>query len=392
MTGRLAATLAALLLLSLAACAPTTPPAPAGIARLAPVAFRDLPGWDGDRVAEALPALARSCERIRRLPDDRLLGPPAYGRAGDWRAACAALPARADEATARAFLEAEFRPLALSDGGQAEGLFTGYYEPLLRGSRRQGGAFRTPLLARPDDMVAVELGQFREAWRGERVVGRVVDGALRPYESRAEIEGGALSGRARPLAWVDDPVDAFFLQIQGSGRVALAEGGEMRVGYAAQNGHGYVPVGRILADRGEIPREQVSMQSIRAWMARDARAAQDLMNANPSYVFFRELTGDGPIGSEGVALVPGRSLAVDRAHVALGVPVWLDAQDPLDEARRVRRLLVAQDTGGAIRGVVRGDVFWGAGEEAAERAGRMRSRGRTWVLLPRDLAARAEGR
>jgi membrane-bound lytic murein transglycosylase A len=391
-TGRLAATLAALLLLSLAACAPTTPPAPAGIARLSPASFRDLPGWEGDRVAEALPALARSCERIRRLPEDRPLGPAAYGRAGDWRAACAALPARADEATARAFLEAEFRPLALSDGGQAEGLFTGYYEPLLRGSRRQGGAFRTPLLARPDDMVAVELGQFREAWRGERVVGRVVDGTLRPYESRAEIEAGALAARARPLAWVDDPVDAFFLQIQGSGRVALAEGGEMRVGYAAQNGHGYVPVGRILADRGEIPREQVSMQSIRAWMARDARAAQDLMNANPSYVFFRELTGDGPIGSEGVALVPGRSLAVDRAHVALGVPVWLDAQDPLDEARRVRRLLVAQDTGGAIRGVVRGDVFWGAGEEAAERAGRMRSRGRTWVLLPRDLAARAEGR
>ena len=389
MTGRLAAALAALLLLALAACAPT---APTGVARLSPASFRDLPGWDADRVAEALPALARSCERIRRLPDDRVLGPAAYGRAGEWRPACAALPARADEATARAFLEAEFRPLALSDGGQAEGLFTGYYEPLLRGSRRQGGAFRTPLLARPDDMVAVELGQFREAWRGERLVGRVVDGTLRPYEGRAEIEAGALSGRARPIAWVDDPVDAFFLQIQGSGRVALAEGGEMRVGYAAQNGHGYVPVGRILAERGEIPREQVSMQSIRAWIARDAKAAQDLMNANPSYVFFRELTGDGPIGSEGVALVPGRSLAVDRAHVALGVPVWLDAQDPLDEAKRVRRLLVAQDTGGAIRGVVRGDVFWGTGEEAAERAGRMRSRGRTWVLLPRDVAARAEGR
>ena len=389
MTGRLAATLAALILLALAACAPT---APTGVARLSPASFRDLPGWDADRVAEALPALARSCERIRRLPDDRVLGPAAYGRAGEWRPACAALPARADEATARAFLEAEFRPLALSDGGQAEGLFTGYYEPLLRGSRRQGGAFRTPLLARPDDMVAVELGQFREAWRGERLVGRVVDGTLRPYEGRAEIEAGALSGRARPIAWVDDPVDAFFLQIQGSGRVALAEGGEMRVGYAAQNGHGYVPVGRILAERGEIPREQVSMQSIRAWMARDAKAAQDLMNANPSYVFFRELTGDGPIGSEGVALVPGRSLAVDRAHVALGVPVWLDAQDPLDEAKRVRRLLVAQDTGGAIRGVVRGDVFWGTGEEATERAGRMRSRGRTWVLLPRDVAARAEGR
>lgn len=389
MTRRLAASLAALLLLALAACAPT---APTGVARLLPVAFRELPGWGDDRVAEAFPAIARSCDRMRRLPEDRALGPVAYGKAGDWRVACTALPARPDEASARAFLEAHFRAMALSDGGQAEGLFTGYYEPLLRGSRKPGGAFRTPLLARPDDMVAVELGQFREAWRGERVVGRVVDGALRPYESRAEIEAGALSGRARPIAWVDDPVDAFFLQIQGSGRVALAEGGEMRVGYAAQNGHAYVPVGRILAERGEIPREQVSMQSIRAWMARDARAAQDLMNANPSFVFFRELSGEGPVGSEGVPLVPGRSLAVDRSHVALGVPVWLDAQDPLDEARRVRRLMVAQDTGGAIRGVVRGDVFWGTGEDAAERAGRMRSRGRAWVLLPRELASRAEGR
>ncbi len=392
MTRRPAAALAALLLLLLAACAPTAPLAPPGVARLSPAGFGDLPGWDRDRVEEALPAIARSCARILRLPDDRPLGPPAYGKASDWRPACAALPARRDAASARSFLETHFRPLALSDGGAAEGLFTGYYEPLLRGSRRQGGAFRTPLLGRPDDLVAVELGQFRDAWRGERIVGRLVDGTLRPYESRAEIEGGALAGRARPLAWVDDPVDAFFLQIQGSGRVALAEGGEMRVGYAAQNGHGYVPVGRILAERGEIPRDKVSMQSIRAWMARDARAARELMDANPSYVFFREISGDGPLGSEGVALVPGRSLAVDRSHVALGVPVWLDAQDPLDEATRLRRLLVAQDTGGAIRGVVRGDVFWGAGEDAAERAGRMRSRGRAWVLLPRDLAARAEGR
>ena len=389
MTRRLAASLAALLLLSLGACAPTAPP---GVALLSPAGFRDLPGWDQDRVSEALPAIARSCARIARLPDDRAMGPPAYGRAGDWRAACAALPAQADDRAARAFLEAHFQPLALSDGAAPEGLFTGYYEPLLRGSRKPGGAFRTPLLERPADLVSVELGQFREAWRGERVVGRVVDGALRPYEGRAEIEAGALAGRARPIAWVDDPVDAFFLHIQGSGRVALAEGGELRVGYAAQNGHGYVPVGRLLAERGEIPRDKVSMQSIRAWMAADAKAARELMDANPSYVFFRELAGDGPLGSEGVALVPGRSLAVDRSHVALGVPVWLDAQDPLDEARRLRRLVVAQDTGGAIRGVVRGDVFWGAGEEAAERAGRMRSRGRAWILLPRALAARAEGR
>jgi membrane-bound lytic murein transglycosylase A len=162
----------------------------------------------------------------------------------------------------------------------------------------------------------------------------------------------------------------------------------MRVGYAAQNGHPYVPVGRLLIERGALAREAVSMQSIRAWMAANPGEAGALMAANPSYVFFRELTGDGPLGSEGVALTAGRSLAVDRVHVALGTPVWLDAEDPLDPGRRVRRLMVAQDTGGAIRGIVRGDVFWGSGEAAAERAGRMRSAGRLWLLLPATVAAR----
>jgi len=319
---------------------------------------------------------------------------------GPWPRLCAefaALPRPAPDAMPRAeplrgWLATRFEAWPLRDArGGTEGLMTGYYEPLLTGSRTRESSRQAPLYTRPGDLLTIDLAGVEPRLAGLRLRGRVQGTRVVPYHSRADIETAQPLGGSE-LLWVDDPVDAFFLEIQGSGRVALAEGGEMRVGYAAQNGHGYVPVGRILADRGEIPREQVSMQSIRAWMARDARAAQDLMNANPSYVFFRELTGDGPIGSEGVALVPGRSLAVDRAHVALGVPVWLDAQDPLDEARRVLRLLVAQDTGGAIRGVVRGDVFWGAGEEAAERAGRMRSRGRTWVLLPRDLAARAEGR
>lgn len=385
--------LAALAVLALQACAPAPPPAPDGVALLNRVVFADLPGWSEDSQAEALAALDRSCARLLALPADRPLGPPAFGTAADWHGACRDRPPRdVPDHVARAYVERHFTPVAITDGTRAEGLFTGYYEPLLRGSRKPGGAFRTPLLARPDDLVAVDLGRFRETWRGERIAGRVVDGALQPYETRAQIEAGALASRAVPLVYVDDPVDAFFLHIQGSGRVRLAEGGEMRVGYAAQNGQPYVPVGRVLVDRGALSREAVSMQSIRAWMAANADGAAALMATNPSYVFFREVSGDGPLGSEGVALTAARSLAVDRGHIALGTPVWLDAADPLDPARRVRRLMVAQDTGGAIRGVVRGDVFWGTGTEAGERAGRMRSSGRFWLLLPTSLAARIGAR
>ena len=193
---------------------------------------------------------------------------------------------------------------------------------------------------------------------------------------------------APEIVWVDDPVDAFFLQIQGSGRILFDDGTMMRVGYAAQNGHPYVAIGRELIARGALTRETVSMQSIRAWLVANPGEAAAVMNLNPSYVFFRTLEGDGPLGSEGVAVTPGRSLAVDRAFLAMGLPVWLDAEDPLDPTSRVRRLMVAQDTGGAIKGPVRGDVFWGHGPEAAERAGRMRSSGRYWVLLPRGVAPR----
>jgi membrane-bound lytic murein transglycosylase A len=383
--------LAALAGLALQACAPSPPPM--GGPRFTPASFADLPGWAEDRQAEALAALDRSCARILALPAERSLGPQAFGTASDWHEPCRTRPPPgASDTAARAFVERHFTPVAITDGVIAEGLFTGYYEPLLRGSRVPTGPYRTPLLARPDDLVAVDLSRFRESWRGERIAGRVVDGALQPYETRAQIEAGALAGRAAPLVYVDDPVDAFFLHIQGSGRVRLADGGEVRIGFAAQNGQPYVPVGRVLVDRGALSREAVSMQSIRAWMAANPEGAAELMATNPSYVFFREISGDGPIGSEGVALTAGRSLAVDRAHIALGTPVWLDATDPLEASRRVRRLMVAQDTGGAIRGVVRGDVFWGTGTEAGERAGRMRSPGRLWLLLPSALVAQIGAR
>lgn len=371
--------LALALIALVAACAPGRP---SGVAEYRETTFEALPGWSGDPLDDLAGALARSCARIMSLPPDRSLGPAVFGIAGAWHRPCAAIGAATDAAALRGVLESQFRPVAVSDGDQPNGLFTGYFEPDLRGSRRRGGASQTPLHATPSDLVSVDLGQVRDAWRGERVAGRVVEGRLRPYDTRAEIDGGSLEGRASVLAWVDDPIDAFFLHIQGSGRIALAEGGILRVGFAAQNGHPYVPIGRVLVERGDLTREQVSMQSIRGWLAANPDKARDLLHRNPSYVFFRTLDGEGPLGSEGVALTPTRSLAVDRSHVALGVPVWLDAEDPLDPARRLQRLMVAQDTGGAIRGIVRGDVFWGSGILAAERAGRMRSPGRYWVLLP----------
>jgi membrane-bound lytic murein transglycosylase A len=370
--------LVAALLLALFACTPRPPP-PDKLT-LAPATFADLKGWRDDDTAAALGAFAQSCAVLVKLAPETALG--VAGTAGDWRAPCAALPATGDSAAARAYFESWFQPWQAGNNGASEGLFTGYYEPELNGARQPGGVFTTPLLRRPPDLVMVDLGQFRPAWRGERIAGRVVEGRLKPYETRAEIEKGALERYHLGFLWVDDPVDAFFLQIQGSGRIKLADGTLVRVGYDGQNGQPYVPIGKLLIERGALAKDNVSMQAIRAWIKAHPEAGAKLMAENPSYVFFRELHGPGPIGSEGVVLTPGRSLAVDRSFLPMGVPIFLDAGDGL------RRLMVAQDTGGAIRGPVRGDVFWGAGEEAAARAGAMKARGRYYLLLPKLLAPR----
>jgi membrane-bound lytic murein transglycosylase A len=355
--------------------------------------FAELPGWNDDAVAAVLPAIARSCDVLRRRPPGDALGRAAWaGTVGDWLPLCdavAAVPA-GDHAGLRRALEAAARPVAVTNRGEPVGLFTGYYEPTLRGSRTRSAEFPVPLHVRPPELVMVDLGDFREDLRGKRLAGRVVDGDLKPYADRAAIDEGALAGRGLELVWVDSPVDAFFLEIQGSGRIELAEGGTLRVGYAAQNGHPYTAIGRELVKRGAMPLEQVSMQSIREWLETHPEEAVEVMRTNASYVFFRELTGEGPEGAQGVALTPGRSLAVDPLFLPYGAPLWLDTTLPGDGAGQpgepLRRLVVAQDTGGAIRGPVRGDVFWGSGDEAAEVAGKMRQQGRLWVLVPRALA------
>ena len=359
---------------------------------LEPAGFGDLPGWRQDELEKALPALLRSCERIAALPDVAAIDDEPYaGTARDWKAACAAasaLPA-GDRAAARTFFETHFRPWAARNNRNPLGLFTGYYEPLLHGSRKRSERYNVPLYARPPDLVMVDLGRFREELKGQRIAGKVEDGALLPFPDRREIEEGAIDDRKLEIVWVDDAVAAFFLHIQGSGRVRLAEGGELRLGYAAQNGHPYTAIGKDLIARGALTREEVSLQTIRDWLKAHPEEGREVMRKNASYVFFQVLEGDGPLGAEGIPLTPGRSLAVDRAYIPMGAPIWLAGGMPSprenEPDRKLNRLLVAQDTGGAIRGPVRGDVFWGFGDDAEAVAGRMKHRGRIWLLLPKAV-------
>jgi peptidoglycan lytic transglycosylase A len=336
---------------------------------LEPTLFDRLSGWTDDRISEAVPVFLKSCARFLGRADsepfDAVTGGADFGRVGDWRPLCeaaAALPP-GDDPAARQSFESGFVPFAVSDYGSRDGLFTGYYEIELDGSRRRHGQYQTPLYRKPSDL-----------------------GLRRP--TRAEIEDGALAGRGLELVWVVDPIDAFFLQIQGSGRIRLDKGGTMRVGYDGQNGQPYVPVGRLLLERGIIPREKLTMPAIRSWMKEYPETGAALRREDPSYVFFREVHGDGPIGAEGVVLGGGRSLAVDRRFLPLGAPVWLEADERFAAAEGVRRLMVAQDTGGAIKGPVRGDVFWGTGQAAGARAGVMNASGGYYLLLPRAVARR----
>ncbi len=376
-------------MLAATACAP--PPPAKSTFELRQSEFADLVGWREDDHGAALTAFRRSCTRLAAG------GWTADGVAGiavsatDWQPVCAAAAqTAADGPAARAFFETWFSPHRVSDRGDPRGLFTGYYEAELRGAWRPDTRYRTPIYGRPPGLVTADLGRFNEEWTGRTIAGRIADGRLVPMPTRAEIDAGALAGRGLELLWVDDPVDAFFLHVQGSGRVVMADGRVVRLAYAAPNGRPYVSIGRRLIDMGALRREDVSMQTIRAWLAAHPHQAASVMAANPSFVFFRLVETDdpasGPVGAQGVPLTPGRSLAVDRRFIPLGVPVWLDTADPIAPQRPLRRLVIAQDTGSAIRGAVRGDLFWGFGAAAAERAGTMKAPGSVTVLLPKSTS------
>jgi membrane-bound lytic murein transglycosylase A len=330
--------------------------------------FDGLPGWPSAGLERSLRAFLAGCPRAGALAQ-------ACTRA-------AAVPPD-DAQAARLFFETNFVPYAIvSSAGPDSGLITGYYEPIIEGSRTQGGAHRYPIFGVPDDLIVVDLGATNPDVRNLRLRGRVEGRRLVPYFSRSEIEARGLP--APVIAWAADPVELFFLHIQGSGQVRFDNGDRIRVGFADQNGHPYRSLGRYLVDRGELPLEQTSMQAIKAWATANPAKLQEALNFNPSYVFFRELpaTSEGPPGALGVPLSAEYSLAVDRRFVPLAAPVYLATTQPGSE-ERLERLMAAQDTGGAIRGTVRADFYWGTGAEAGALAGRMRQQGRMWLLWPR---------
>jgi membrane-bound lytic murein transglycosylase A len=327
--------------------------------------FDSLPGWNSDRLAEAMPALLNTCAVFAKWPDERPVGPLA-GSAADWRPACnaAAQVQPGDNTAAALFLTTYFQPYAALDRSTDQGLFTGYYETEVEGARKSGGAYAVPLYRAPDPAVTF---------------------------SRAEIDAGALKGKGLEFMWLKDPIDVFILQIQGSGLVKLPDGTVTRVGYAGNNGQDFVPVARLMLKEGVLPKDQASMQGVRAWMKAHPVEAKTWMQKNPRYIFFRELDAsnglpEGPAGALGVTLTPTRSIAVDPAFMPLGVPVWLDTHAP--DGTPLQRLMVAQDVGSAIKGPIRGDLFWGTGEPALEFAGRMKNSGRYYVLLPKTVATR----
>lgn len=350
-----------------------------------PSNFNALPGWGQDNLLSFIQAFDRSCDRIQKLdPEQGFSSIKQAGSNGQWQFICRqfAVEKISDTAGLKVFFETYFQPYQLGNNENATGVFTGYFEASLKGSRTQKAPYLTPLYLRPDDLVQVNLGNFRPELKGQRIAGRVVNGNLVPYESRAQITAGQWPYNNNVLVWVDDPVDAFFTQIQGSGLVELDDGSQMRIGYAGHNGYPYYAIGRELIQRSDLKKETVSMQSIRQWLEKNPNQASEVMNTNQSYIFFREIPGAGPIGASGVALTAMRSLAVDSSWIPYGLPLWVDIAPVSENQKPIQRLVIAQDTGGAIRGPVRGDLFWGHGEQAAINAGQMNSEGRYWALFP----------
>ncbi len=334
----------------------------------------ELPGWQSGAGA-ALNAFRISCPALLKRSDRSGLT-----QTEDWRTACDEAAAAQDPAV---FFEEHFETAILGSG---EAFLTGYFEPEISGSRVPSQGFAVPIYRRPPDLIDVDLGLFSDDLKGKKIRGRIDKQALVPYFDRAAIDDGALAGKGLEIAWAADPIEFFFLQIQGSGRLKLPDGQVMRIGYDSQNGRDYLGIGRALRDKGALASGESTMDGIIRWLRANPAEGRDLMRQNKSYVFFRELKGAGPVGAMNAPLTPGGSVAADPAFTPLGAPLWL-GEGPAG----LERLWIAQDTGGAIKGPNRFDTFWGAGEEARRVAGGMSANARAVLLLPKGVLARMAG-
>lgn len=363
--------------------------------KLTPMGFPELEGWDADDHVAALKAFLSSCDRILFLAKERANTGKAVPSAALVQACHNArkLGAGANRADARAFFETNFMPFAVVHKGKP-GLLTGYYEPVLEGSRTQHGRFQVPIYKRPPELITL-VDETKGAKPGTMTHGHKTAKGVEPYFTRAQIEQGALAGRSLELVYLADPVDAFFMQIQGSARVQLDDGTLMRVGYDGKNGHPYTSIGRRLVELGHVAAEAMSLTSLKTWLSADRDRGREAMWHNPSYIFFREL-GDGndtgPLGALGAPLTPGRSIAIDPAYHPLGTPIFVTSGNMthVEKSGTFARLMIAQDVGSAIKGPERGDLYFGTGEDAGKMAGITRHKGHFAVLVPNSVPASAD--
>lgn len=374
---------------------PETPVRPLA-GKFVPVTWAALPGWQEDSLERVWKGVVNNCKGLVR-PVSGSLAMPARAAPRAWQPFCSAVQQsgltaeQASSVQVRQFLETHLQPWRLMDAQSkpARNTVTGYYEPMVRASRQRSGEYQWPLYAVPSDLLTIDLGTVYPELAGKRIRGKLVGNRVIPYDTRAEIAASA-SRQPPAIVWVSDPVDAFFLQIQGSGRAQLPDGSVIRLAYADHNGRPYASIGKWLADRGELPLAQASMQNIRQWARNNPARVQEMLNANPAMVFFREERiydpELGPKGSYSIPLIGERSVAIDPSFVPLGTPIYLATTYPAS-AQPLRRLMFAQDTGAAIKGPARVDFYWGTGEQAGNQAGRMKQQGDVWVLWPRQAGA-----
>ena len=341
--------------------------------------WKALPDWQSVQLASSLQALRAECVSMQKKQQ--------------WQQLCAeaGLLDISNNAGVRSFFEHRFTPWQLRNGdGSEQGLITGYYEPLLYGSRTKTRRFRFPVYGEPDDLLVIDLAKLYPQLKGMRLRGRVEGNRVVPYYDRAGIDGKH-APKGKEILWVDDEISLFFLQVQGSGRIQLPDGSIVKLGYANQNGYKYKSIGKKLVEMGEMTLDQASLQSIRKWGIDHPDRLKELLYTNPSYVFFREMpdSATGAVGAMGIPLTPGYSMAVDRRTIPLGMPVFLATTWPNTD-KPLHRLMLAQDVGGAIKGTIRGDFFWGFGAEAGKQAGSMKQRGRMWVLYPKGMQPSVE--
>ncbi|MCW8407879.1 murein transglycosylase A [Legionella sp. PATHC035] len=359
--------------------------------------FDRLPGWKSADLKKSLQTFQTSCRAFIKQNPEQIVGTDHINlQVKDWQPACnAALKiSPTAEKEVRQFFETWFTPVEFTDTGEKPGLFTGYYVPAIKGSYTKSKKFHVPLYETPDDLVTSDLGLFFNDLKNRSIVGRLEGKKLVPYYTRAQINRGALKGKARVLVWINSPIDRLFLEIQGSGVIELDDGQKLYVGYDAQNGAPYTAIAGVLIKKGVMTKDNASMQAIKRYLEAHPKQMDKVINKNKSFVFFRKMTEGVALGSQGVALTPGYSLAIDKQWIPMGAPLWLtttrpDSTNP-DENKPLQRLMIAQDTGGAIRGKVRGDVFWGGGEKATLIAGHMKNHGHYWILLPKNAVSRLE--